>query len=411
MFKDISASGEQGLEVINLVQGAPGVRHLKIASDIMTRSTEYQFKQPYAGDGSILQYGPRLGSTHARESVAKFLSEGYGDTVKGDNLVITGGATNGMAMVCTHFFKNSDFVFVEDPTYFIAICMLKGDLKMNVLSAPTDEAGLMVEEFERAMEKQFGSNPEPLSGDHPFRAMLYLIPTYNNPRGHCMPPERCERLIKVARKFDILIFCDDVYNLLHFDAGSRAPPRLLTYDHTTDADYKGNVISNGTFSKILAPGLRLGWVEAGDRIVDSLRKSNILWSAGCTNHYASEMIATAIDLGLQQEHVAMLNMEYKSKVRNIANWLRANLPEGVTFNEIVGGYFLWLAMPEKAKGAEVAKLALEKYKVRVMPGQNCSLGGNFQNCLRVSISYQDEDVCVEGCKRLAAAIREHLATL
>ncbi|KAK2145773.1 hypothetical protein LSH36_658g00021 [Paralvinella palmiformis] len=393
-------------DVVNLVKGAPGIRHLRLATDIIQKATQHLFSLDSVKDDSyVLQYGPRLGSTHARDSIAKFLSEGYGDEVKGDNIVITSGATNGLAMACTHFFKSGDVVFVEDPSYFIAINMLKQDMGMKVIPVPTTEEGIDIDTYEKLLEQHCPSGK--VTDTRPFRAMLYMIPTYHNPRGYILPPESCKRLVALARKYDVLNFSEDVYNFLHFDVDTRAPPRFLTYDKPSDPDYKGHTISNCTISKILSPGLRLGWWETSPRIVNLIFKSNILWGAGCSNHYASEIVASAIDLGLQQSHIKTMNREYQQKIANVYALMKEQFPEGVKFKHLQGGYFFWIEMPENWNGTEVAKLALDKYKVQVLPGISCSAAGNYSNCLRMSIAYQDEDVLKEGAHRLAEALKHY----
>ena len=96
--------------------------------------------------------------------------------------------------------------------------------------------------------------------------MFYTIPTFHNPTGVVLSEDKSKRLIQMARKYDMIIVCDDVYNMLHYGKDSKAPKRLFAYDDPNDPDYKGNVVSNGSFSKILGPGYRVGWMEMCSRL-------------------------------------------------------------------------------------------------------------------------------------------------
>ncbi|KAK2188470.1 hypothetical protein NP493_131g02014 [Ridgeia piscesae] len=253
-------------------------------------------------------------------------------------------------------FSSHATVFVEDPTYFLAIGILRDDIGLNIV------------------------------------------------------PERSRQLIELARKFNVLLFADDVYNLLHYDdTCSHAPPRLLAYDNKDDAEYKGHVISNGSFSKIFAPGIRLGWIESGDRIIKLLKKSATVVSAGCFNQFTAEVIATSLRLGLQQRHLHNLNSVYSTRVKSVAQKLRKNLPECVTFEVPRGGYFFWLQMPDGALAEKVAKDVYDLHKIRILPGNRCSPTGQCRNCIRISFAHYEEPVLLDAAQKLSDVITKHVA--
>lgn len=111
----------------------------------------------------------------------------------------------------------------------------------------------------------------------------------------------CEAIVSIAREFELLVVAEDVYNMLTYDAGSVAPKRLLAFDRMSDADYKGNVISNGTFSKILSPGARLGWLELPPRCMRLVSRSGIMHSGGALNNYTSGIVMSALQLDLVED--------------------------------------------------------------------------------------------------------------
>lgn len=142
----------------------------------------------------------------------------------------------------------------------IALDTIKQFHTLNIVPVKLNENGVDLDSLEKLLqEKQFKSQ------NKEFWAMYYTIPTYHNPTGILFSPEVCEGLIKLSRKYDFLITCDDVYNILYYK-DKEAPKRLLAYDNRQDKDFKGNVISNGSFSKILGPGVRLGWLEVPPRL-------------------------------------------------------------------------------------------------------------------------------------------------
>uniref|UniRef100_K1QIP9 Aminotransferase class I/classII large domain-containing protein n=1 Tax=Magallana gigas TaxID=29159 RepID=K1QIP9_MAGGI len=131
----------------------------------------------------------------------------------------------------------------------------------------TDDDGIDPDVFERLLQE----TPAPTETKYPFRRMLFVMTVHHNPMGSCLPPEKCRRLVSLARKYDVLLFAEDVYNLLTYTEDGVPPPRLLAYDNKEEPDYRGHTISNCTFSKIFSPGMRLGWIETSPRIIQMLR--------------------------------------------------------------------------------------------------------------------------------------------
>lgn len=186
--------------------------------------------------------------------------------ISSEDLFLTSGATQGLHIILSTLVDLNGIIFVDEVTYMIALDSIKQFHTLNIVPLKLKEDGVDLEYFEKMLrEKQFSSS------NKEFWAMYYTIPTYHNPTGILFSPEVCEGLVKLARKYDILITCDDVYNILYYK-DEKAPKRLLVYDNRKDVDFKGNVISNGSFSKILGPGVRLGWLEMPRRMKQLLDK-------------------------------------------------------------------------------------------------------------------------------------------
>jgi DNA-binding transcriptional MocR family regulator len=208
--------------VVNFGVGAPDdgiLQNLKAATLI---AAQHRFAQEEAH--LLLQYGPTRGDGEFVEALSQFLTTEYKDTVKQDELMLTSGASQGLQMAATHFFNAGDTVFVEDPTYFLALEMLK-DLRLNLVPIAQDEEGIQVDLLEKALEER------ELTGgkSEKFKAMVYTIPTYNNPTSVTLSDARRKKLVDLAYKHKLLVVSDDVYTMLHFtasDSAQRPPPRL-----------------------------------------------------------------------------------------------------------------------------------------------------------------------------------------
>lgn len=405
LFEDIELYDEV-TEIIPFSMGAPGPVALSECNAIMMEATAKALEDR-SEDRYIFQYGPRQGDPKFRENLANFLCKEYEDSkISSDDLFVTAGATQGLHLVTTVMFDKDIPIFVEDPSYFIAIKILTKDLGMKVIPVSTDGGGIITEEFERLLLKERQENGVAENKKSPFTAMLYTMPTIHNPLGCSLSPERCKHLIRLARTYDILLFTEDVYNILYYHG--KPPKRLLSYDERDDPQYKGNVLSNCTFSKILAPGMRLGWIEAGERIIKIVTESNVTWSGGCFNHYTSRLVSTALQMGLLSQHLKTLRKLYGDKMKFACDSLKKNLPETVKINPPDGGFFIWITFPETFDCAALAKLCASKYGLNFILGTSSSPTGSFKNCIRLSISYCEMNELKVGLDKLHAAINEQM---
>ncbi|XP_071158911.1 uncharacterized HTH-type transcriptional regulator YjiR-like isoform X1 [Mytilus edulis] len=402
LFEDLELYNEkEDNPVIPLAMGAPGTDTISGCKEILLESTRITLTNE--DEKYIFQYGPMKGDPDFLDELARFLSSEYGNDVDSDNLMATAGATQGLHLTASVMFDRSTPVFVEDPTYFIAIKILREDLGMNIIPVPTDGDGIIPEALETAIKEKVIAGSETKT---PFKGMVYLMTTFSNPRGISTSPERCRRLVHLARKYDMLLFTEDVYNLLSY-TGTCPPPRLMFYDDKNDDDFKGNVLSNGTFSKILAPGIRLGWIEAPERILELVAKCNTSWSGGCFNHYASRLMTTALKQGMLTKHLHKIRSIYARRMNLLYDLLCEDFPVTIVCEKPKGGFFLWAELPSSLDSKLLLQIGIEKHGVNFIIGSSTSPTESYKNCIRLSISFCDDEKLKRGVQKLKDAVREY----
>ncbi|XP_046583413.1 uncharacterized protein YER152C-like [Haliotis rubra] len=395
---------EDSGDLLPLMVGGPGPDTLQNCKEIFTKATA-SVLETETDPTQAFRYADEQGDQEYRDQLAKFLSNEYKDIVTSSELMVTAGATQGLHFLASLLFHKHKVAFVEDPTYYAAHTMLRYDLEMKVVPVPTDADGIDTNVLDKLLSehrpKSFTVTPE-----QPFWAMIYVIPVFNNPAGQCYSKERCCDLVRHARQHDILVVAEDIYNLVYY--GENIPKRLLAYDNKSHPDYMGNVVSNCTFSKILAPGLRLGWLEAPERVLCVLKKSNVSWSAGSLNHYASKLAAAALKLGLQQKHVQTVRQIYKNRMTFMCETLRKGLPPGATFTQPQGGFFVWVKLPEAVDALHLLRMAAKKYKISFLPGFCTSPSGGYKNYVRLSISFCNQATLSKGLDAFCSALRDFI---
>ncbi len=337
------------------------------------------------GEIAALQYSGYQGFGPLIQSLAGFLSDEpcYTGPVNPDQLYIGYGASHGLDVACTLFTRAGDTVWVEEPSYYLVRQVLI-DHGLNIVGVPTDERGMDVEAAALMLER----------GDIPSPTLVYVIPTYHNPMGTVMPADRRKALFDLAEQHDFLVASDEAYHLLHY--GEPPPPPMASFDRSED----GRVMSLGSFSKILAPGIKLGWVHARPRLVDRFTRAGANFSGG-NNNFSGAIVDVAIRTGLLGEHLAKLRSTYRDRVGVMEDGLVAALP-GAAFQVPGGGYYFWITLPGGIDASELERQALEA-GVTLRPGPAFSGEGLFRNCIRVCFALSESDEIAEGLRRLGTA--------
>lgn len=328
------------------------------------------------GDRSFLQYGIEQGDGYFRLALAEFLSRNYGSAVQPEDIFVTTGSSSGLDLLCTLFAQAGDTIFVEEPTYFLALKIFN-DHRLQIVPIPTDEDGLIVEALE---EKLKTYKPR----------LLYTIPVHQNPAGITLSAPRRARLIELAQRHDFLILADEVYQLLSY--GDAPPQPFGAFTHIE------NVVSIGSFSKILAPGLRLGWIQAHKQVIERLVNSGLLDSGGGLNPFTSAIVRGVIESGDLDRHIHKLIDIYRARLLKMDALLQDHLPE-VTYAIPQGGYFFWLRLPDGMDAAEFRKQAKAR-NVDVRQGPLFSCDDGLRNYIRICFAYYDEAQIEQGILRL-----------
>ncbi|XP_059479088.1 uncharacterized protein LOC132198845 [Neocloeon triangulifer] len=394
-----------GLEqegVIRLTAGAPGPSLLHACSELFTKAWSHTMEK--FQDVNVFQYGIAPGSWEFREVLSKFLSESYHDKVNRSDLILTCGATHGLQIILNTLLTPGGMIFVESATYMIALDVFKEFPNSSVEPIEMDDNGLDVGDLEKKLQMWRNVKSWNTSEEKPFWAMLYCIPAFQNPTGTNLSRKRCSQLIELARKFEVLVLCDDVYNLLAHD---NPPKRLFAYDRPQVQSFGGHVISNGTFSKILAPGVRVGWLEAPPRFVERLKKSGILRSSGSVNHFMSAVITSIIELGLQKQHLELLKNTFKDRIISMMEVLSTNLPPNCKFHKSEGGYYVWLELPCGIDASDFCDFSLKNFGATAHPGKYFS--ANRTNCMRLAVAYHEKAELTKAAELICKALHVYLA--
>lgn len=369
---------DPSFHAINFGIGQPGFDLLPL--DMLHRSAQARFAE---GDTGLLNYGYEQGDERFRQALALFLTAEYATAVPPEHLMVTAGASQALSLICTLFTKPGDTVFVEEPSYFLALRILREDFRLNAVPIPTDENGLRIDSLQEALARQ-----RPV--------FVYTIPAFQNPTGHTLSTERRERLVALAQTHDFLIVADEVYQMLHY--GAPPPPPLAAHTES------GRVLSIGSFSKILAPGLRLGWIQAAPELVQRFVTCGLVDSGGGLNHFTSNLVLPALERGWQADYLVGLREIYRRRIAVMEAALHQHVAALARWQKPAGGYFFWLEMDE---GIDTAALlpAAQAADVGFLAGARCSSVGGLGNYLRLSFAHFGEAKIAEGVARLGRVLR------
>ena len=286
---------------IDLGMGNPDINLLPAES--LRRASERAFAK---GINASLQYGATQGNGNFRESLADFLTQSFGEDVDGSSLFISTGVSSALDLLVGLLTRPGDTIFVENPTYFLAPKIF-ADRGMRIISIPVNGEGLDIDVLE---EKLAVHQPK----------ILYTIPTFQNPSGHTLSLARRKKLIELAEEHDFLILADEVYQLLPY---TRTPPKAFAL-FTKDSE---KIISLNSFSKILAPGLRLGWVQAQSKVLKKITDSGLLDSGGGLNPFTSAIVHELVEAGDLGKNIALLQKTYASRLSVMDKALKNSSPQ------------------------------------------------------------------------------------
>jgi 2-aminoadipate transaminase len=335
-----------------------------------------------------LQYGETEGLAALRDWIAEKFSTAN-VKLKRTNVLITTGAQQGLDLLGRILLEDSDKVIVENPTYLTTL-MAWRPLGVEFLAAPTDTEGMRVDDL------------RPLLAQKP--KVIYAQPNFQNPSGITLSAARRTKLVELARQTNTPIVEDNPYGELWYD--QEPLTSLLELDARTNSagDLQSHVVYLGTFSKVLAPALRVGWTIADEALIDKLalaKQAADLQSSTFNQYIALEMVQRGLD-------VAKLRTVYRERRDAMLEALKKHFPNGATWNRPAGGLFVWVTLPPQIDAMVLLPKAVEK-NVTFVPGEDFHADHSGKNTIRLNFSNAGVDDIHAGIERLASVIKQALA--
>ncbi len=337
---------------------------------------------------AALQYSVTRGVTLFRKSLSYFMST-KGINVPPDNILVTTGSQQALDLIARALIDPGDIIAVELPTYLAALNAFRMS-EPEFIGIPIDDKGMRVDILEEKLRE--------LSSRGKKVKMVYTVPTAQNPSGVTMSQDRRKHLLELAEQYDFLIIEDDPYSHFLFEP--------IEFKHLKAMDGTGRVIYLSTFSKILAPGLRIGWVAAHEDIIAILEraKQNLdLHTPTLSQYIAME----AIKRGVVERYIPIMRETYKRKRNVMLDALEDHFPPGCRWTKPVGGMFIFAYLPESIDTKEMLLKAIDA-GVAYVPGRAFFVDGSGWNTMRLNFSFPSEDKIIEGVKILGRVIREEL---
>ena len=367
-------------EVMSFAGGMPAPELFPV--DKIIAATEAVMKEKGT---KALQYSSTDGDQHFREQIAERMGAKNGIKTDADHILVTSGSQQGLDYSARVFCDPGDTIIIESPSYLGALNAFKA-CEPNFVAIPTDENGMIMEELEKV-----------LATDDKVK-MIYVIPDFQNPSGRTWPLDRRQKFMEIVNKYEIPVVEDNPYGELRFEGENM--PALKSMDT------KGLVVFLGTFSKILAPGYRLGWVCADGEI---LKKYNFMAQAAAlqASTEAQLVVSKFIDMFDLDEHVAAIKACYRKRRDLMLETMQKEFPPEAKFTFPNGGLFTWVEMPDYVDTKDMAKVCLEK-NVAYVPGDGFFPDAGHNNCLRLNYSNMPEDKIVKGMTILGQVMKEYL---
>lgn len=375
-------------DIISFAGGLPAPEAFPVEEIAQATQRVLQALGPQA-----LQYGATEGFGPLRDEIAALMSL-RGVPVTRENILITSGSQQALDLVGKIFLNPGDHVVVEAPTYIGALQAWSA-YEASYDALPVDNDGMKLDRLDEVLQHK----PK----------FIYALPNFQNPSGVTLSLDRRKTLVETANKYGIPILEDDAYSYLRYNG--EALPSLLTLDgqaqeESTEA-YQGNVIYLSTFSKILAPGMRLGWVVAHPAVIRKLvqaKQGVDLHTPTFTQIVAYEILRS----GFIEQHAQHLRQLYRGRRDTMLAALEEHFPEEVTWTRPQGGMFLWVTLPEGMDSNPLLQEAIE-YKVAFVPGGDFHPNGGGKNTLRLNFSNASHQMIETGIARLGKLFHRSLA--
>jgi 2-aminoadipate transaminase len=384
----VQAAGPPG--TISFIYGLPDpstfpVEELRQAADRVLR------ERPELA----LQYGPEQGYGPLIDYLRSKLHREEALVLERPQLMLTGGSAQALDHLCTLFTKPGDVVLVEAPTYHETLQLFR-DHGLQPIQVPIDHDGLQVDALAERLESLAQCDGVG-SGSAVRVRLLYTIPNFQNPSGITLAAHRRQAVLDLAERYDLLLVEDDVYRDLAYEGA--VPVSLYGLDGGR------RVLRIGSFSKILAPGVRMGWLMGPVPLIERLIGSGLRCMGGGANPLMANILAAYCEEGLLEPHIERLRQIYRERRDAMLAALASHMPVGVDWTRPRGGFFIWLSLPPPLIASEVATRARQS-KVLIPVGDPFFAKGPPDQHLRLAFSYVTPEKIKDGIRLLGQVLRD-----
>jgi len=331
-----------------------------------------------------LQYSATEGFIPLRNAVIKRM-EAIGIRSNLQQVMITSGSQQAIDLTGRLFLDEGDTIICESPTYLAAINAFNV-YNAHIVDVEMDEDGMLME----ALEKRLQENPQ--------TKFIYTIPDFQNPTGRTLKLERRQRMVELANQYDVLILEDNPYGAIRF-TGTPIPP-------VKHFDTEGRVIYLSTFSKIFAPGLRLGWICAGEKFIEKY----IAFKESADMHsdsFSQRITAKYMEMYDLEEHIEKIKAIYNERCTTMLNSIDQYFPRNITYVKPNGGLFIWVELSDSVDASKIALKCLEN-NVAIVPGAAFYAKGAHKNTMRLNFSNSTPEQIIEGIKRIGEVLHRDL---
>jgi DNA-binding transcriptional MocR family regulator len=378
LLSELASAGDRK-EIISFAPGNPALNLLPA-----------ELLSPIFADGLLasrqaaLGYCPVEGLLSLRRNIAAHMRR-RGMVINAPQILILSGSTQGIGLVGRFLLNPGDEVVVEVPTYLGAIQAFRA-LNARVIGVPTDSDGMRIDLLESILVRR---RPR----------LIYTLPTFQNPTGAVMSQERRRRLLLLARRYQTPILEDDPYGEVYFEGNPPQPLKAM--------DTHGQVIYLSTFSKTLAPGLRVAWLVAPEPMIERLTLHKQVFDLN-TNAIGQWVVSEVMQRDLLDTHLESIRQVYRSKRDLTLQAIAVHWPGDVRVNHPLGGFHLWCRLPGDLRARTLLREAAND-QVAFTIGEPFHVDGGGQQHFRLSYAYPEEEHIEEGVRRIGSAMKRLLA--
>lgn len=333
------------------------------------------------------QYGPTSGYPPLIKSLEKYLKN-KGVTVNGNKILITTGSLQAISIVTQEFVNEGDIILTENPCFVGALSVFE-TFGAEIHSIPIDKDGIDIKALKTKIES-LDRTPK----------FLYVTPNYHNPAGIIYSPERKRELLEVLSGTGIILLEDDAYSDLYFDEDERHLTKAMKSFGVDDVE----IIYTGSFSKILGPGFRLGYMLSSEEIFEKAETVKQALDA-CTSNFMQILANEFLTKNKLDSYLPFLRGEYLERKNLLQKYLEAYMPEEITWNEPKGGFYVWLKLPSHIKSTDIFRESVKKGVVFVT-GRTFDPSSKKDDKLRLSFSNTPKDRLEEGIIILSEAVKK-----